>query len=470
MTDTPLTQPPLASSLSARLLFLTIAFVMLAEVLIFVPSVSRFRAVYLEERLAAAELASLALEATPDRLVSNDLAMELLAHAEARAVIIKGPRTRKLVMADDMPKEVDAMYDLHSAMPHNLIGEAFETLLSGGDRLIRVVGRSRRNPEFIVEVVLNEEPLVAAMYDYSWRIVSLSVVISLITAGLVYVALQWLMVRPMRRITRSMVEFHEHPEDVNSTIVPSSRQDEIGFAQRELALMQIDLRAALQQKDRLATLGTAVSKISHDLRNILATAQLISDRIANSSDPDVRRVTPTLVRAIDRAVDLCSNTLSFVSTPDRSLHRREFDLSDLVEDVGLSMDLSEDGDVKWLNEVAEPFTVSADREQIFRALLNIGRNAVQAIQSKGGEAKGIIRVMAMRENGTVSVDVVDDGPGLSEEVREGLFKAFVKSERKGGTGLGLVIARDIARAHGGDVTLVDTGPTGTRFRLDIAGA
>ncbi len=260
------------------------------------------------------------------------------------------------------------------------------------------------------------------------------------------------------------MEFHEHPEDPDSTIIPSSRKDEIGLAQRELALMQVDLRASLQQRDRLATLGTAVSKISHDLRNILATAQLISDRIANSTDPDVRRVTPTLVRAIDRAVDLCSNTLSFVGHADGKIHRREFDLCDLVEDVGLSMGLSDDGPVKWFNEVDAPFLVLADREKIFRALFNIGRNAVQAIQGKEDVAKGKVSVAAIRENSVVSVDVTDNGPGLPEGLHESLFQAFVKSERKDSTGLGLVIARDIARAHGGDVRLMELSPLGTRFR------
>ena len=231
MTDTPLTQPPMVSSLSARLLLLTMAFVMLAEVLIFVPSISRFRAVYLEERPTAAEFASLALEVTPDRLVSEELAMEFLAHAQARTVIIKGPTTRRLVLADDMPKNVDAMYYISDAMPHNLIRDAFGALWPRPGRIIHVVGRSRQNPDPVIEVVLDEAPLVAAMYDYSWRILSLSVVISLITAGLLFVALQWLMVGPMRRITRSMVEFHEHPADPDNTIVPSARKDEIGLAQ-----------------------------------------------------------------------------------------------------------------------------------------------------------------------------------------------------------------------------------------------
>ncbi len=69
MTGKKLSLPPLARNLSARLLLLTIAFVMLAEVLIYAPSVGRFRLVYLEERLAAAHLAILTLDATPDQLI-----------------------------------------------------------------------------------------------------------------------------------------------------------------------------------------------------------------------------------------------------------------------------------------------------------------------------------------------------------------------------------------------------------------
>lgn len=467
-TNTPSMRPPTTSSLSARLLLLTIAFVMLAEVLIFVPSISRFRATYLEGRLAAAELASLALEATPDGLVSEDLARELLSHAQARAVIIKGPAMRRLVLADDLPRSIDAMYDLGGAAPHDLIRDAFDALRPRPDRTIHVMGRSRENPEFVIEVVLDEAPLVAAMYDYSWRIVNLSVAISLITAGLVYVALQWLMVRPMRRITRSMVEFRERPEDADALIAPSTRKDEIGLAQRELALMQTDLGALLRQKDRLATLGTAATKISHDLRNILATAQLISDRLADSTDPEVRRTAPTLVRAIDRAVDLFSNVLSFVGLADGRIHRREFDLRDLVEDVGLSMGLSEESAVKWLNGIDSPFPLSADRGHVFRALLNIGRNAVEAIQGEDPGAGGRVEITARRENGMIAVEVADDGPGLADEPRESLFRAFVKSEREGSTGLGLVIARDAARAHGGDVRLVESGPEGTRFRIELA--
>src|SRR3546814_2534761 len=101
-----------------------------------------------------------------------------------------------------------------------------------------------------------------------------------------------------------MVAFRANPEMAANTRPPSGRSDEFGIAQPGLATMQQGLRAALLQKTRLAALGTAVTKVNHDLRNILATASLISDRLAKSGDPAVRSMAPALVHAIDRALHL----------------------------------------------------------------------------------------------------------------------------------------------------------------------
>ena len=136
-----------------------------------------------------------------------------------------------------------------------------------------------------IEVVLPEAPLRAAMIRYGLNVLGLSVIISMITAALVYFALNGLLVQPMMRITRNMLRFSQNPEDASRIIVPSARQDEIGTAERELAHMQVELTQTLQQKSRLAALGLAVSKISHDLRNMLANAQLISDRLEQPARP-----------------------------------------------------------------------------------------------------------------------------------------------------------------------------------------
>jgi len=470
----PAAAPQLLNSLSARLLVLTISFIMVAEVLIYVPSISRFRLVYLEEKLAAGELASLALDATPDNMVSAELARDLLGHAGARLVVRKGPQSRRLVLGDYMPSEIEASFDVRTASAPMLITDAFMALRPRKDRLIRIIGDSQERAGTMIEVVIDEAPMVAAMYDYSVRILSLSVVISLITAALVFLSLHLLMVRPLRRVTASMVAFRQNPHDPNSILVKSTRGDEIGVARRELAAMQGELRAALRQQERLAQLGTAVSKMSHDLRNILATAQLVSDRIAFSEDPAVRKVTPTLIGAIDRAVDLCSHTLRFVRPDDTPLRLMTFDLADLIDDLSGSLGLLPGSSIVWRNAVEPGFEIEADRDEIYRLLLNLARNSVQAMQGgnnaeeDGGErGQNHLTMSARRSAGSVEIDVSDTGPGLPDAAKANLFKAFVRTSKVGGTGLGLAIADDIAKAHGGDLSVVSSDAAGVIFRLTL---
>ncbi len=449
-------------SLSARLLVLTIAFVMLSEVLIYVPSIARFRLTYLEQRLAAAHLATLALLAAPENELTAELERELLINVGARAVVLKRPDTRFLMLSEDMPPKVDATFDLREASPWVLMRDSFAALLATRDRIIRVIDVAPRSRTALMEVVMEEAPLVAAMYDFSWRILTLSIVISLLTACLVYVSLHWLIVRPMRRITESMIRFRRAPEEAASVIVPGEREDEIGIARTELAEMQAELRAALRQKTRLAALGTAVSKINHDLRNVLATAQLVSDRLAASADPEVQRITPRLIGAIDRAINLCTRTLKYGRADEPPPERSWIRLRPLIDEVGDSVGLQPGAGIAWRNEVPRDLEVFADHDQMFRVFLNLARNAVQAL-AEGGE----IRIRAIRRDGRVVVDVADDGPGLPEAAREHLFEPFTGSARAGGTGLGLAIARDLVRAHGGDIVLVESDSSGATFRIDL---
>ena len=390
-------------------------------------------------------------------------------------------------MGDYMPSEIEASFDLRSASPPRLIADAFMALRPRNDRMIRIIGASRERAGTVIEVVVDEAPMVVAMYDYSVRIMTLSVVISLITAALVFLSLHLLMVRPLRRVTASMIAFRQNPRDPNSILVKSTRGDEIGVARRELAAMQGELRAALRQQERLAQLGTAVSKMSHDLRNILATAQLVSDRIAISEDPAVRRVTPTLIGAIDRAVDLCSHTLRFVRPDDAPLRLMRFDLSELADDLSGSLGLPPSGSIIWSNEITPGFEIEADRDEIYRLLLNLARNGVQAMQSNASrierenakadtasdelrQAFDQLTMTASRSPAGVEIEVSDTGPGLPDAARANLFKAFVSTAKAGGTGLGLAIADDIAKAHEGELSVVSSDAHGTRFRLTLPNA
>ena len=451
----------LAGGLSARLLVLTVFFVMLSEVLIYVPSIANFRHNYLQARLIDANLAAMALRATPDNVVSVDLAQELLEAADVRMVVLKRRKTRSLLLADDMPPKVDASFDLRRASPWMLIMQAFEALIEG-ERTLLVVGAFPDGSEGFVEVVLDEAALRDAMLDYSTNILQLSIVISLVTASLVFLSLHVLFVRPMRDITASMIGFREGPEDAGNVVPPSNRGDEIGAARRELAQMQREIRAALRQKTHLAALGSAVAKINHDLRNMLATAHLVSDRLASSDDPDVRRATPTLVAALDRAVALCSATLDYGKAEAPAPRTETFRLRALVDELMEHVGLDEASNIAWLNAVAPDIEIAGDREQLFRVFLNISRNAMEAMNHDGA-----FTVTAQADGAWWRIELADDGPGLPRKAIDNLFQAFAGSARPGGTGLGLANARELVRAHGGELELVKSDAEGATFRVSL---
>lgn len=461
MTGRKVSLPSFLRGLSARLLILTAIFVMASEVFIFVPSVARFRLNYLQQRIVDAHIAILALEATPDNMVSPELANELLAVVGARGIILHKPNNTTLMLDAEMPPSIAGTYDLRTASFFGLISDAMMALGDKDDRVMRVLDTSPKDPRLVVEVLLDEAPMRAEMWKFGIRILELSIVISLITAALLYLALQWLLVAPLKRLTSSMMVFRENPEDASHVITPSARDDEIGLAQRELASMQETVRQALRHNARLAALGTAVTKINHDLRNILSTARLMSDSLADSQVPEVKRVTPALLGAIDRAVALCARTLSFTREGAPPLRRSRFALAGLVEEIAEVVEPKGDNSSpRLINKVPPTLMIDADRDQIFRAILNVTRNAIEAGAQR-------VTVGVTPEIGATEMEIVDDGPGLAPKARDNLFRPFAGSARPGGTGLGLAIAREIMRAHGGDINLCDSTAAGTAFCLRL---
>jgi PAS domain S-box-containing protein len=221
------------------------------------------------------------------------------------------------------------------------------------------------------------------------------------------------------------------------------------------------------REHRLARLGLSVSKIGHDLRNILATTQLLADHLALLPAPEVQRVTPRLLDSIDRAIRLCTETLSHGRTGPPAPRRRTVALRPLVEDVAVTAGLGGRQGLAWRNDVPDELTLEADPGQLFRALLNLARNARQAIEEHESGGRGEIRVTATRRGERVVIEVIDTGPGLPPAARERLFEPFASVGREGGTGLGLMIARELIQGHGGELSLVESVPGGTTFRLDL---
>jgi signal transduction histidine kinase len=460
--------PRFVPGLSAKLLVLTILFVMLAEVLVFVPSVSNFRRQWLIERLAAAQIASLAAEAAPGGQLPAMLRDELLKQAKVKAIAVKRAESRVLIIEMDMPADIDASYDLRHASWFALIADALMVYVAPDDRVIRVIGEPGFHDGEFIEVVMGEGPLKADMIRYGLDILGLSILISIITASFVYLSLDALLVKPMTKLTWNIVRFSERPEDPTRIISPSKRRDEIGTAERELSAMQKELADMLSQKTRLAALGLAVSKISHDLRNILSSAQLLSDRLITVRDPTVQRLVPKLIASLDRAIRLCARTLDFGQAQEVPPRRMRFALVPLVTEVGDALGLPRPKLIGWKLDIEEALEVDADRDQLFRILTNLCRNAVQALESESSSA-GEIVVAARREGAVTIIEVADTGPGVPERARAHLFKAFQSVARKGGTGLGLAIAAELVQAHGGEIDLIGS-ESGATFRVTIPDA
>jgi signal transduction histidine kinase len=445
-------------SLSARLLVLTIFFVMLGEILIFVPSVARFRMTYFDNHLAAGELAALALEASPTGRLDRGLVDKLLARVGAHSVSVHRTGGAVLMLDRPAPPKPDITIDLAHASMWGAIRGSLMALWRHDNRILRVLGPSPASNAETVGVLLDEAPLRREMWDFGIRVLELSIVLSLITATLVYLSLQWLLVRPMRRITASMMSFREDPEDAARMIAATRRRDEIGVAERELAVMQQTVRQALTQRARLAALGTAVTKINHDLRNILATARIVTDGLTASAAPEAPRTLPRLVDAIDRAVALCTSTLDFSREGAAPLMRSRFLLLPLIAEIADGLRSSQECTI----DVAAPpdIEIEADRDQLYRVLANLTHNAREAGARR-------ISISAVCELRAIAIDVADDGPGLPPKARENLFRPFFGSARPGGTGLGLAIARELIRAHGGDLVLAASTGAGTTFRIRL---
>lgn len=448
-------------NLSTRLLILTMMFVMLAEVLIWTPSVARYRKTYIEDFINRAYLSMVALDAMPHTQPNQDLENELLRQTDALAIIVNRPDRRMLMVGGDMPPPIDLTVDMRHETFWTLVADAFETLSRTDNRVIRAIGMPPKQPRLTVEVIFEERTMRTAMLDFSWRIFALSLVISLITASLVYFSLQWMIVRPIRNLTGAMIGFRNNPEDATRIIRPTPRGDEIGMAQRELAEMQSQVQLSLKQKNRLAAMGSAMTRINHDLRNTLATAVLVSDKLQMIEDPEVKKVAPRLMKAIDRAIDLCSQTLNYAADDALVLRPRRFALRDLIEELQGILELSEECvNLKWSIDIDPGMEIVADRRHLLRALHNLCSNAGQA----GAES---LEVSARLNDGEILIDLADDGPGLPEKAKENLFQAFAGSSRDGGTGLGLVIVREVVMEHGGDIELLNTGLNGTAFRIHL---
>lgn len=450
------------NTLSGRFLILTIVFVMLAEVLIFVPSIARFRLDYLNTRIERAQIASLALLA--DDMLAPELEAELLQNAGVYNVVLLRNETRQLVLSSALPSPVSDTYDLRNPRITTLISDALYEVTRADDRIIRAVGLPKLDGGDLIEITLDAGPLQHAMRDYGLRILWLSAIISIFTALLLNIVVRWVIVRPISYLGRSMREYEKAPQDARRIIQPRASVIELHEAEIALASLQSELSAALRQRQRLAQLGEAVAKVSHDLRNILSTVQLLSDRLEESDDPAVKRLAPKLVRSVSRAVALSENTLAFGRAQEPTPQLQRCDVGEIIDDVvtqeTLAVETAEHIEFKVICHVNE---LRADPEQLYRILQNLIRNARQAF----GTSQGQIEIVVGEDDANWTIIVRDNGPGLPPKAVEHLFHPFSGGTKREGSGLGLAIAHELVAGHGGTLGLKDNSENGACFKITL---
>ena len=455
--------------LSARLLILTVLIALAAGLLILVPSLADYQENRYLERIRAAELASLAVDAAPLRTVSNTMKAQLLAGAGVVSVAVQSDGVRRLVIEAPRMRRTPELVDLRSRSLVTWISQPFLTLFSGDDRYVRVVSRPQFRDGDFIEVVIPNAPLRQDLADYLLRVVWVALSIAAVAGAGLFMILDAFLIRPIRKLTLAMERFRADPDDGSARIELSHRRDEIGRAENELDMMQADLRVALASRARLAALGEAVAKINHDLRNMLSSAQIASERLASLHDPRVSMALPRLERALDRAITLATDVLNYGKTQEAAPQPAEIVLLPALEAAAEDAGFGDHG-VGLQTHVAPGAQVLADPDQLHRILVNLLRNSREALEAAGSAAQGRVRISLDQEDGASVIRLADNGPGLPEKATQHLFQAFAGSARSGGAGLGLAISRELAHGHGGDLLLVANGPEGAAFELILPGA
>ncbi len=461
---------PVRFGLATRVLLLNTVFVIAAAMLVYIPAITAKRDSWLRNRLSAAYTAALVLDAAPHAMVPPELEQQLLQSVGARLIVLNKHGTKQILAAAELPESVNEVYDFRTP-PYLPSPYAIGTLLARPGRVITILGDAPGGGESIA-VTMDEAPLVGEIRAYSLRLLAVTFFMSSTVAILATLAIHFMVLRPVRRLTDTLKEFAANPESTSRRGTPPPvGSHEIAHAEAELAIMQDSVVRELNEKKHLAALGLAVAKINHDMRNMLTSAQLLSDRLANLDDPLARRLAPKLVATLDRAIRFCQATLAYGQAVDDPPNPAPFPLRGLVAEVIEMVRPGDHGEITFINPVPEDFEIVADREQMFRVLMNLVRNSVQALESMTLEDRCLrqIAVDARRVDTSVIIEVEDTGPGVPEGAREKLFTPF-SSGRSGGSGLGLVIASDLVRGHGGGIELVTApGNSGGRtvFRITL---
>lgn len=437
--------------LTARVLLLILGFVLVAEAIIYVSALSNARLSLLKDRISAANTAALVFAASPQDMIPKSLAMEILDSVGTKTIAMKIHGTKRLLAVSDMPEAIDEEVDLRDASAFVAIPAAFRTLFASKNRVLNVRGPAPMGGDFI-DIVMDESPIQQSLRATSTNILLASALLSALVAGLAALALDLMVLKPIRRLTRNLMDFAQNPADFRRIIVPSGASHEIGQAEGALASMETALSTELKEKKHLAALGLAVAKINHDLRNMLASAQLFSDRLALVKDPTARRIGEKLISTLDRAIAFCHSTLAYGRSLEPQPKPKWLDFHAAAAEVADALGLNfGENHILWRVDAPSDLKIYADPEHFQRILLNLARNSLQALKESPQIAAPSISLHATQDSAAVRLLIGDNGPGIPEHLRARLFQAFHITARAGGSGLGLAIAAELVHSHGGEI-------------------
>lgn len=399
----------------------------------------------------------------PSREASDMLSKQFMRQTDADFLAAFQDGQTILILGQPPEAAIVAVEDLRTPRRFpDFLATGMEFFASG-DGYLRLIMDSPIEGQDRLELLVPCAAIGAELRAYAGRILLLSLLIAAFVGALIYLVMLRLIVRPVQKLADDMTAFREAPQKRRRFAPPLRRDDEIGQLQREFHEMKQSLRAAFRQRERLASLGLSVTKINHDLRNVLSTALLMADRLSMNSDPQLADMGERLTRTVERGVGLTEEVLEYSSArePQPELETVQFRRS--VADV--QMDLrTAFPKVRLANQIDPSVRVTADPEQLYRILSNLTRNAAQAICHQKNPR---IEISADIVGETVITKIMDNGPGLPDYVEDRLFLPFTRGSDEGSTGLGLSISKELAEGMGGSLELLDTSEDGTAFILGL---
>jgi signal transduction histidine kinase len=273
-------------------------------------------------------------------------------------------------------------------------------------------------------------------------------------------------VTPLEKLDRAATELGRGNYEYQ---VGVSGHDEVGRLAETFVQMRASLRAVqreLVQRERLSAIGQTASSIVHDLRNLLAVLRFGLDMLRSDPATAARHEKPiqALWEAIDEMETMIEELLEF-SRGETQLDPRPCPVGGIVTRAmeSLRWPTAWKSCVEVHGEMG--LRVLVDPQRMSRALVNVIRNAVEAM-----EGMGRVEVRAQPAGPLVRIEVADNGPGIPPAIRDRVFEPFVTAGKRGGTGLGLAIVKRVVESHGGHVTFQTESGVGTRFILDLPAA